>query len=175
MNNSHNKIELKAKTRNPKKVAGFTAVFMVALVVQVAPVMAAIVNTATATGSYGGNGYLSNGSSAAVNIATHNRSMLVTKTASPTTNVATGDVVTYTYTVTNNGNVTLTNINLVDVHNAAGPAPIPLSETLTDGNPLGDSTDATPNDGVWSVLAPGDTVTLTATYTVRQSDVDNLQ
>jgi hypothetical protein len=32
-----------------------------------------------------------------------------------------------------------------------------------------------PNDGIWSVLAPGDAITMTATYTVTQSDVDTLQ
>ena len=101
--------------------------------------------------------------------------MVVTKTADKTVNVAAGDVITYTYKVTNDGNVTIHNITLADVHNAAGAAPVPGSETLTDSPPLGNSTDVTANDGLWSDLAPGDTITFTATYTVKQSDVDNLQ
>ncbi len=56
--------------------------------------------------------------------------------------------------MTNTGNVTLTNITVNDVHGGSGPFPTPASETLTDNAPLGDSSDTTPADGVWSVLAP---------------------
>ena len=41
--------------------------------------------------------------------------------------------------------------------------------------PPGDSSDTSANDGNWAVLAPGDTVTFAANYTVVQADVDNLQ
>jgi large repetitive protein len=103
-------------------------------------------------------------------------SLAVTKVADKTTNVKVGDVITYTYTVKNTGNVKITGVNLVDTHNASGAVPVPKGETLsTDAAPTGDSTDTTANDGTWSVLAPGDTATFTATYTVTQSDVDNLQ
>jgi large repetitive protein len=163
------------KAQTAQKALGSLAFLVVCMALQSNVAFADIVNTATATGSYEGTDYLSNDSEVHVFVEASNKSMLVSKTASPNANVAAGDVVTYTYTVTNNGNVTLTTINLNDVHNGAGPAPVPQSETLSDVAPLGDSTDATANDGVWSVLAPGDTVTLTATYTVKQSDVDNHQ
>ena len=102
--------------------------------------------------------------------------MLVTKTANPTTNLSAGQVITYTYTVKNTGNVSLKNISLAEVHNAIGAAPVPGSEVITnDVPPLNDSSDAIVSNGVWSSLAPGDTVTFTATYTVQQSDVDTLQ
>ena len=53
-------------------------------------------------------------------------------------------------------------------------APTPGNETLlTDAGTQGDSTDATV-DGTWDVLAPGDIVTFTGTYTITQTDVDNL-
>jgi large repetitive protein len=168
-------ITRKTKAQSAKKALGLLVFLVGALIWQTENSFADIVNTATATGSYLGTGYPSNSSSVAVPVGTANRSMVVTKSASPNSNVTAGTVVTYTYTVKNNGNVTLTNINLNDLHNAAGPAPTPKSETLTDIAPLGDSTDVTANDGVWSVLAPGDTVTLTGTYTVQQSDVDTLQ
>ncbi len=102
--------------------------------------------------------------------------MLVTKVADKTANLKVGDVITYTYTAKNTGNTKITAVNLVDTHNASGPVPLPKNEILsTDAAPAGDSTDATANDGTWSVLSPGDIVTFTATYTVTQSDVDNLQ
>jgi large repetitive protein len=174
MNSLRNTIDQKNKTQGLFKALGLTAVLVFGFVAQTAPTLADIVNTATASGTYNAANYTGSGT-ASVPVAPHNQSMLVTKTAAPLLNVTAGQVITYTYKVTNNGNVTLTNITLNDVHNAAGPAPVPGSETLTDLPPLGDSTDVTPANGVWSTLAPGDTVTFTATYTVQQSDVDNLQ
>ncbi len=110
-------------------------------------------------------------------------SIAVTKTASApgfTTgnivNAPAGTVVTYTYVVTNSGNQTISGITLSDVHNASGPAPTPSGEVLSnDVAPLANSSDATPSNGVWSSLAPGDSVTFTGTYTISQTDVDVLQ
>uniref|UniRef100_UPI0026262B82 DUF7507 domain-containing protein n=1 Tax=Winogradskyella sp. TaxID=1883156 RepID=UPI0026262B82 len=61
-----------------------------------------------------------------------------------------GDTITYTFTVTNTGNVTLSNIVVTD----------PLVTVV--GGPL-------------SSLAPGavDSTTFTATYTITQADIDN--
>lgn len=105
-------------------------------------------------------------------------SLNVAKQADDTTDVVLGQVVTYTYRVTNNGNQTITAIGLVDAHGGSGPTPVPGNENLLpadDSVPLGDSTDGTPNDGTWDALAPGDTVTFTASYTVTQNDIDTLQ
>lgn len=111
-----------------------------------------------------------------VNSDTPTSDMSITKTAIPDNNVAVGTTITYTYVVMNTGNQTISNIELSDVHNASGPAPIPSSETLSSDNALtSDSSDVTPNDGIWSILAPFDVVTFTATYTVTQADIDNLQ
>ena len=80
----------------------------------------------------------------------------VDKLASKTTNAVVGDVITYTYTVENTGNVTLTNITLTDAHtSAAGTANLTIS-----------------GGGVIATLAPGASVDLTATYTVTQADID---
>lgn len=131
-------------------------------------------NTATASGTYGVTVVQATGSTSVAIIT--NPAMTVTKVANDTTDVVAGQVITYTYVVTNTGNQTLTNIALNDAHDGSGPPPVPGNETLTtDGGTIGDSTDATASNGVWSVLAPGDAVTFTATYTVTQNDVDTKQ
>lgn len=102
--------------------------------------------------------------------------LAITKVADDDTLRAVGDVITYTYTVTNTGNVTINNVSVNETHNGSGPPPNPANETLsTDAAPLGDSTDAASNNAVWSTLRPGDSVTFTGTYTVTQTDVDTLQ
>jgi large repetitive protein len=176
MKNLAAKIQSPIRAPSASKALGFTAVCALAVLLQVLPAVADITNSAVAVGTYASLPVTSIPSVAAVPVVSANLSMQVSKSASPSVNVSAGQVVTYTYVVKNNGNVTIHNISLNDVHNAAGPAPVPNSETLTsDVGTLGDSTDATPADGIWSVLAPGDTVTFTSTYTVQQADVDNLQ
>lgn len=111
-------------------------------------------------------------SSASTPVST-NPSLVVTKVALPRVDVPVGTSVTYTYTVTNNGNVTLRNINLSDAHLGSGTPPIPDNEILiTDTVPLNDSNDVGTN-GIWDVLRPGDVVQFTAQYTVTQTDVDS--
>ena len=87
-----------------------------------------------------------------------------------------GDVVRYTFTVTNGGNVTVNGISISETaFNGAGALPAPSSETLTnDAGTAGDSTDAAV-DGTWDTLAPGDEIRFTTDYTVQQQDVDTLQ
>lgn len=82
------------------------------------------------------------------------------------------DVITYTYTVTNTGNVTIANVTVGDVHNGYGTAPVPGGEA--PNSVVNGSSDAAVN-GSWDTLQPGDSITFTATYTVVQDDVDNLQ
>jgi large repetitive protein len=106
--------------------------------------------------------------------ATRTPLLQVAKVASVTTGAAEGDVITYTYTVTNAGNVTLENVTPADAHvSAAGTTALTIAgdTLLTDTTPANDSPDAGA-DGAWDTLSPGDVVTFTATYTVTQADVD---
>ncbi|MBU2994027.1 DUF11 domain-containing protein [Octadecabacter sp. 1_MG-2023] len=82
--------------------------------------------------------------------------MTVLKEASDTTDVALGDIITYTYTVTNTGNVTLEPVTLADDHTSAA----------------GTSALAIEDNGIIASLAPDEIVTLTATYEVTQADID---
>ncbi len=108
-------------------------------------------------------------------VPTANPDLIVTKVADVDSNLTVGQTVTYTYDVTNIGDVTLSNINLNDSHNGNGPAPVPSSEALqTDVAPITDSVDAAV-DGVWDMLAPGDTVRFISSYVVTQEDIDSLQ
>ena len=101
-------------------------------------------------------------------------SLSMTKVADSPGPFTVGDVVTYTYTVTNDGDTIIRDVGINDAHNGSDPAPIPGSETLlTDNGTIGDSNDATA-DGSWDVLAPGDVVTFTGTYIVTTADAANL-
>ncbi|QWP78940.1 DUF11 domain-containing protein [Lysobacter sp. K5869] len=82
--------------------------------------------------------------------ATQTRAMTIDKTSTATTYAAVGDVLPYSYVVTNTGNVTIT-------------APISVTDDKTTV-----SCPALPAGG----LAPGQTLTCTANYTVIQADLD---
>ncbi|MEX3015486.1 beta strand repeat-containing protein [Gymnodinialimonas hymeniacidonis] len=88
--------------------------------------------------------------------AVRNAVIEVVKTPSMTSGVAVGDTITYSYLVTNRGNVTLTNTVLDDQHvSASGTAPLAIS-----------------NGGVILSLDPLASTTLTAQYVVTQADID---
>jgi len=76
-------------------------------------------------------------------------SLTLTKTADPSTFTAPGQIITYTYTVKNAGNLTVTSISVTD-DKIAGAVP------------------CTP-----STLAPGASATCTASYTITPADVTN--
>ncbi len=97
-------------------------------------------------------------------------SMTVTKVGTPDTNVPAGTTVTYTYTVTNNGTVPLTNVTLTDnVTAGSGPDPVPTFASWTTQN------GSTVAGNTITLLNPGAVAVFTGTYTVTQSDVDTLQ
>ncbi|GAB4348302.1 MAG: hypothetical protein Kow0026_02650 [Oricola sp.] len=91
-----------------------------------------------------------------------------------------GDLVTYTYTVTNTGNVPIDGITITDEHEGAvlNSAQVsstkegPFGETETVPDPLGVSEDASGPDGVWDVLGAGGAVTFTYRHTVTQAEFE---
>ncbi len=81
--------------------------------------------------------------------ATQNPALTIVKTATPTTYDSVGDVISYSYLVTNTGNVTL-----------SGPF------TVSDDKATDETCPATAS------LAPGASITCTASYTITQADLD---
>lgn len=84
-----------------------------------------------------------------------------------------GETTTYTYEVSNSGNVTLTNIAVQDTHEGVILSPAPAGETITVPGPNLTSDIGTPNDGVVQTLDVGATATFTINLTVTQQEVDD--
>ena len=114
---------------------------------------AAITNTATSAATPAGGTYVPVSADESISPEVEAPAAEMVKTASQTSDVAVGDVITYTYVVTNTGNVTLTSVSVSDVHSGTGT--------------LGAITPASV-----ASLAVGDSVTFTADYTVTQADID---
>ncbi|MBN9632451.1 MAG: DUF11 domain-containing protein [Actinobacteria bacterium] len=113
-----------------------------------------IANTATSVGqSPGGAAVISNTASTNTPLAA-GPALTFTKSASPPAVSKAGDLVTFTLTATNSGNVTLTGVAIAD--------PLPGVTVQTTNWP-----------GVAGVLAPGQTTVQTATYVVTQNDIDS--
>ena len=109
-----------------------------------------ITNTAGGTGFFGLVPVLSNTDSETVT-AVQTPALSLDKSSVDTTYAAVGDVLDYSFLVTNTGNVTL-----------AGPI------TVSDDKATNESCPAVPVGG----LVPGGSITCTASYTVTQADLD---
>ena len=72
---------------------------------------------------------------------------------------------TYTFTVTNSGNETLTNVGVTDVPTPPAGGVSPTCQGLT--NPVATCSGAT------TTVAPGQIATFTATYAATQADIDH--
>ena len=106
-------------------------------------------NTATATGKDPSDNDVTASDDATVTTVDSDAELTVTKTADKTSGVKVGDVITYTVTVANTGNVTVKEVVLDD-------SLVTLPES----------------DAKVGTLAPNDSKTITYTYTVVQADVD---
>lgn len=85
-----------------------------------------------------------------------------------------GEHINYTYTVANIGNVKMTNIAITDTHEGTALAAGTVkNETLTVTGPLAGSVDSPAiNNGIWTDLQPGATITFTYSHLVTQAEVD---
>ena len=111
-----------------------------------------------------------------VNVIAGAPSLSVTGSASPSTNVGSGQSVQFSYVISNTGNQTIRNINMSELNTGFGSAPVAGALALLhDIGTLGDSIDLNPLDGIWSELGPGDSIVYSSQYQVVQSDVDLLQ
>lgn len=112
-----------------------------------------VANTAVAAGEFDGAGVVSPASSATVT-ATQSPSLDLVKSASIASVGAAGTAVTYSFLVSNDGNVTIDGIDVQEVSfsgsGTLGAITCPAAE-----------------------LAPDDDMTCTATYTVTQDDIDS--
>ena len=94
------------------------------------------------------------------------------------------DVITYTYTITNNSNVTLDEVVFTDTHRSASgevnltiggcSVVAPATGTVVAGDSSAAQGSAAANQKITG-LSVGGVVTCTSTYTVKQEDVDQLQ
>lgn len=91
-----------------------------------------------------------------------------------------GEIVTYTYTVSNSGNVRIAGVQVADDHNNHTPdlGPTQINgEVLVSNGPLSllatpiTSSDAA-NDGIWDMLQPGAVIKFTYVHTVTQAEID---
>ena len=156
------------------------------------PAQQLVVNNATATGVYGPSNTTippaSVNTSQVKTTIVGFASLSIVKTAVLTDKNANkaadvGETITYTYAITNNGTVPMTSVSPRDTHDT-NPGPGALvalgaggitSETLTTPGLLGAaaSSDGTANNGIWSTLAPGATVTFTWAHVVTQAEFDH--
>lgn len=113
-----------------------------------------VANTATATATPPTGAAVSSASTYTLPI-TRTPGISLTMSATPTSVLAAGETVTYTFTATNTGNTILTGVKITDLHTGLS--------TISYG--------AWP--GVAGTLAPGQSVSATATYTVKPADVTN--
>jgi uncharacterized repeat protein (TIGR01451 family) len=112
-----------------------------------------VANTATAAGTDPNGDPVSDTDDEQVD-ANQAPSIQIVKTASPQTYSASGDVIGYSFAVTNTGNVTLSNVSVTD------PLPgLSAIDCSPEGNPIAD-------------MVPAELVTCTASYTITQADVD---
>ena len=151
-------------------VAVLMTFMVLAVVAGAVPAYADIDNIANAAGEYEGAPIKSNTAAVAVKVAPALPALSFDKVGvlndTDGDSIADiGETITYTFTTTNTGNVTLTNVTLID--NKVPPTDFAL---FGDAAPVGDSIDT--GFAGWAKLAPGDTLSATALYTLTLDDLD---
>ena len=125
-----------------------------------------IVDHAIAQGTTPSGGTATSPSSNTVTVnVTQTASLTIAKTANPLIVTAAGQPIAYTFTVFNNGNLTLTSVGVTDVPTAPAGGVTATCESLS--GPAGTCSGAT------TTLLPGQTATFTGTYDVSQADINH--
>jgi uncharacterized repeat protein (TIGR01451 family) len=160
--------EFTIKRHSALRRIGTSTLAFTVLAAQVTPALATIDNTATASGIYGGGpATTATSNQVKVPVAPAVSTLKVTKSAAlPTvgngvdlTHVDAGDTITFTYTVQNTGNITMTAVAPTDIG--------PKFNGIAGTNLLGAFTGGT------ATLAPGQTsAPFFATYILSTLDVD---
>lgn len=143
-------------------LAGVSTMALAMAIAQTAPAFATIDNTASASGTYNASTTTSNTSTVNIPVTPATPTLTVVKTAGnpvDTTGdgiIGPGDKITYTYLVTNTGNVTINAAKPVD----AGPTfnTVAGTGTMSAFSPVS------------ATLAPGANQNFTATYTLSAVD-----
>ncbi len=132
-------------------------------------------NNVSVAGTSGGVAV--SGSSQTSVLCLQNPSLVMVKSSVPIIGpLVAGQTIDYTYTVTNNGNITMSNISIDEISfNGTSPLAGAANESRTDNAPTGDSPDNIVNDGVWSTLGVGDVAVFQVSYTLTQVDFELLQ
>jgi len=166
----------------------FTATYVLSLtdVKNAVGIVGGVTNTASATAKNGAATVIAANATASTTIPAV-PSLTIAKTYVLTDNVGgtagkadLNETITYTYVITNNGNVPMSNVSVNDMHGtpailvSLGAGGI-TTETLTTPGPYGAaaSPDTTANDGIWTTLAPGATVTFKWVHSVTQAEFDH--
>ena len=149
-------------TLAPSQIATFTGTY---LVTQADIDNGSIVDHATTDGTTPSGGTVTDTSNTVTVAVTQSPSLAIVKSANPTTVTAANQSVTYTFTVTNSGNVTLSAVGVTDVPTAPAGGVTPTCQGLT--NPTDTCSGGT------TTLVPGQIATFTGTYLVTQTDVDH--
>jgi uncharacterized repeat protein (TIGR01451 family) len=182
---SARQIRKSERSKFSRIAAGSMAMAVAAL--QIVPAFATIDNVVTATGTGPGGVVVTNNAVEQVDVADPTPNITVVETMVITTDLNgngqadPGDIITYFYKVTNNGNVTLTNVLPTEANDGSGTTPVmvvPTAVTTDNGSvaagTIGDSVDTNTADNKWGKLGPGDIVTFKSTYTVTAGDIASL-
>ena len=134
------------------------------------PTLANISNSATASGTYGGNPVTSAPGTVDIPVVAANPSLSIAKSIGTAASVAAGanatitdggDIIIYHYIITNNGNVTITGVTPIDVGPSFGNPQTAGTGTMSGFTLTAGS----------ATLLPGQTAEFDATYTLSTLDV----